>query len=214
MSDDVYNPLSKINLGKSVAEALLDREAHPLGEMPAVGGAGIYVIYYKGDHPAYERLAEANAEAWTAPIYIGKAIPKGGRRGGDVFGDIKGRPLLDRLRDHADSVNDATNLDINDFAARWLIVDDIWIPLGETLLIGKFAPVWNRLLDGFGNHNPGAGRHDGMRPLWDVLHPGRIWATRLKDRPESSDQIEERVRAYLDAQEFPDPHIKFTSPGV
>ena len=32
----------------------------------------------------------------------------------------------------------AENLDVDDFECRYLIVDDIWIPLGETLLIGRF----------------------------------------------------------------------------
>lgn len=211
---DAYNPLSKVNLGKSVAEALLDREAHPLGDLPQFDGAGIYVIYYDGDHPAYARLAEANAEAWTIPIYIGKAIPSGGRRGGDVFSEIRGRFLHNRLREHADSVRAAENLDIDSFAARWLVVDDIWIPLGETLLIGKFQPVWNRLLDGFGNHDPGGGRRAGLVPMWDVLHPGRGWALKQQARPETAEDLEERVVAYLDGQDFPeDPHIKFTAPG-
>lgn len=75
-----------------------------------------------------------------------------------MFAEIRGRFLHGRLREHAESVRAAENLNIDNFAARWLVVDDIWIPLGETLLIGKFQPVWNRLLDGFGNHDPGAGR--------------------------------------------------------
>jgi hypothetical protein len=41
-----YNPLDKINLGKSVAEALIDRDAEPLGTLPQFAGAGIYAIYY------------------------------------------------------------------------------------------------------------------------------------------------------------------------
>ena len=211
---DPYNPLDKRNLGKSVAEALLDAEAHPLGALPTFEGAGIYVIYYKGDHPAYERLAEANREEWLVPIYIGKAIPSGGRRGASVFSEIRGRFLVGRLREHAESIEAAENLNINDFAARWLVVDDIWIPLGETLLISKFQPVWNRALDGFGNHDPGGGRRAGLVPMWDVLHPGRAWAAKQAERSETADDLEERVRAYLAEQEFPEePHIKFTPPG-
>lgn len=211
---DPYNPLDKRNLGKSVAEALLDAEAYPLGALPNFEGAGIYVIYYRGDHPAYERLAEANREEWLVPIYIGKAIPSGGRTGASVFSKIRGNFLLDRLEEHAESVKDAENLDINAFAARWLVVDDIWIPLGEALLISKFQPVWNGALAGFGNHNPGSGRRDGKVPKWDVLHPGRKWAPLQKGRSETAEDLEKQVRAYLDKQEFPeDPHIKFTPPN-
>ena len=34
-------------------------------------------------------------------------------------------------------------------------MDDIWIPLGESLLIEMFVPLWNRILDGFGIHDLG-----------------------------------------------------------
>lgn len=213
MTDQPYNPLDKLNLGKSVAEALLDCEPHPLGELPVYEGAGIYVIYYHGPHPAYERLAKANAKGPRIPIYIGKAIPSGGRRGADLFSSSRGRFLYHRLKDHADSVRSVENLEIGDFTARWLVVDDIWIPLGENLLISKFEPVWNRLVDGFGNHDPGAGRYKGLNTKWDALHPGRPWAPRLQPRPESQADLEAAVRDYLRRVEIPeDPHVSM-APG-
>lgn len=214
MTGKLYNPLDKLNLGKSVAEALLDCPEQPLGAIAPYDGAGIYVIYYRGSHPAYERLARANAVELKVPIYIGKAIPSGGRRGADLFGDTpQGRFLYGRLKEHADSIRAAGNLDIADFYARWLVVDDIWIPLGETLLISKFEPVWNRLVDGFGNHDPGAGRYKGAIPIWDVLHPGRTWATRLQPRAQSQAEIEAEVKAYLERIALPDdPHISM-APG-
>jgi len=30
--------------------------------------------------------------------------------------------------------------------------------------------VWNVVIDGFGNHDPGAGRYNGERTRWDTLH--------------------------------------------
>ena len=83
------------------------------------------------------------------------------------------------------------------------MVDDIWIPLGESLLIARFSPVWNALIDGFGNHDPGSGRYNGMRPRWDVLHPGRAWAAKCKERPESAKDIEQDVETYLRSAMFP-----------
>jgi len=205
-----YNPLDKLNLGKSVAEALLAQDAHPLDGLPPFDGAGIYVIYYSGPHPAYERLCQANAVSPVAPIYVGKAIPSGGRKGFAVFSDIVGRFLYSRLCEHADSVKLAANLDIADFQTRWLAVDDIWIPLGETLIISKFRPVWNLALDGFGNHDPGSGRYNGFRPMWDVLHPGRRWADKCRPRPETAEHLTEKVRAFLVPVDLPaDPHIDF-----
>ena len=205
-----YNPLNKLNLGKSVAEALLDRPVDSLGELPSFQGAGIYALYYKGDFPSYKRMAQRNAEGAKWPIYIGKAIPAGGRRGASLFTDISGRFLFNRLRDHADSVQAASNLSIDDFGCRYLIVDDIWIPLGETLLISRFKPLWNLSLEGFGNHDPGAGRYNGFMPLWDVLHPGRSWAIKCRARLETSIELSARVEAFLQDNEPPDdPHMSF-----
>ena len=76
-------------------------------------------------------------------------------------------------------------------------LDDIWIPLGEALLIAKFAPIWNKLIDGFGNHDPGKGRYKGARPKWDTLHPGRLWASKCAARLETAEQIVEEITAYF-----------------
>ena len=138
-----------------------------------------------------------------APIYVGKAVPKGARKGGGLEAS-PGKVLFNRLMQHKRSVEEATNLDIADFHCRYLIVDDIWIPLGESLLIAKFDPLWNKLIDGFGNHDPGSGRHAGLRLRWDVLHPGRTWAQRCKPREESAEQIAEEAKDYLRNNPPPD----------
>ena len=204
-----YNPLDKKNLGASVAEALLGRKPQPLDKLPTFHGAGIYAIYYQGDFDAYKRITEQNRDADpVAPIYVGKAIPAGGRKGGVAPEGSKTKALCNRLREHADSVNAARNLDIEDFQCRYLVVDDIWIPLGESLLIAKFAPIWNTLIDGFGNHNPGKGRFEGMRPKWDVLHPGRAWAEKCQNRADTAAQIEREVKAHLATLVIPkSPHF-------
>lgn len=64
--------------------------------------------------------------------------------------------------------------------------------------IRRHHPVWNTYLDGLGNHDPGKGRYEGMKPLWDHLHPGRPWATKLKaQRPETPDEVATNVLSYL-----------------
>lgn len=210
MGDESYNPLDKINLGKSVAEALLDSSPDSLGDLKQFDGAGIYAIYYNGNCPPYRALSERNTKGCEWPIYIGKAIPSGGRKGASLFSAITGSHVWRRLREHADSVRATSNLDIKDFQCRYLIVDDIWIPLGETLLIARFKPVWNLALDGFGNHDPGSGRYSGQRPMWDVLHPGRAWAERCAPRPETSKELAKRVLDFLAANPPPStPHMKF-----
>lgn len=196
MTDQPYNPLDTKNLGASVAEAMLEGSPKPLAGLDPFDGAGIYAIYYTGDDPIYAPLAEANRDGqWRWPIYVGKAVPAGGRKGNSTA--LRGRWLHGRLREHADTVRAAQNLNIEDFHCRYLVVEDIWIPLGESLLIAKFSPIWNRSIDGFGNHDPGAGRYKGMRPRWDVLHPGRAWADRCAARVETVDLIRDEVAAYL-----------------
>ena len=200
---DIYNPLDKINLGNSVAVALLNQPTHPLDEVPPFEGAGIYVLYYRGAFPAYAPIAAANANEAVWPIYIGKAIPSGGRKGASLTASSRGRALYNRLMDHRDSISEVERgsgtLRVADFQARYLTVDDIWIPLGESLLIARFRPIWNRALDGFGNHDPGKGRYNGLRPLWDHLHPGRGWADRCAARTETTAEIERKLADYLEA---------------
>jgi len=200
---DVYNPLDKLNLGKSVADALLEQPVHGLGGIPSFEGAGIYVIYYRGTFPAYRPIAEANRDEARWPIYIGKAIPSGGRKGVSLAASARGKALFNRLAEHRDSIRDVEQgsgtLAVADFQARYLTVDDIWIPLGESLLIARFRPLWNAALDGFGNHDPGAGRYGGLRPLWDHLHAGRPWASRCAARGETVDELERKLADYLAA---------------
>ncbi|HEY3454277.1 MAG TPA: Eco29kI family restriction endonuclease [Bryobacteraceae bacterium] len=199
-----YNPLDKINLGRSVAEALLLRPVASLLQTTELIGAGVYAIYYSGDFAAYRPVAEKNrGEAYSQPIYVGKAVPKGARKGGLSFDATKGTPLRDRLRQHAASINDARNLDIADFHFRSLVVDDIWIPLGENMMIEEFRPIWNRVIDGFGNKTPGKRRETQFRSAWDVLHPGRRFAERLADSGITSDAIISRLAAYFAGQTVP-----------
>jgi hypothetical protein len=185
-----YNPLEKKNLGISVADALLQR---PLGVLPPPEpfiAAGLYALYYKGRFPAYKPISlRYRGDKKEVPIYVGKAIPKGGRKG--IESALAAGPVLyNRLAEHGESIAAAENLEVADFRCRYLAVDDIWIPLGESLLIQTFAPVWNIVLDGFGNHDPGAGRHAGEKPRWDVVHPGRVWADRMqKSNKRSAEEL-------------------------
>lgn len=77
------------------------------------------------------------------------------------------------------------------------MVDDIWIPLGENILIETFKSLWNRAIDGFGNKDPGNRRATQYRSPWDVLHPGRLFAEKLATSPLTSEFLERRVSDYL-----------------
>jgi hypothetical protein len=200
MTEETFNPLDKKNLGISVAEALLAKQPIPLPPTESFNGAGIYVIYYTGRFSPYKKIAERNRGGkFDAPIYIGKAIPAGGRKG-ILDPNAKAGPVLfKRLSEHAESIRQASDtLKLEDFFCRYLLVDDIWIPLGESLLIQKFAPLWNRVIDGFGNHDPGVGRYSGQCPAWDIVHPGRFWAPKCKKNPRSQPEWIEDIRKALD----------------
>lgn len=174
-----FNPLDKKNLGDSVAEAMLLQPVGLLPPSPFIG-AGIYAIYYSGDFVFYKEVADKNRDGkFQWPIYVGKAVPAGARKGGFGLGEDPGQVMYKRLCEHAASIEQVSNLNLRDFSCRFLVVEDIWIPLAESLLISMFLPLWNRKIDGFGNHDPGKGRYNQQRSPWDVIHPGRPWAEKL-----------------------------------
>ena len=191
-----YNPLDKKNIGMNIAEAALRTQVCSLPPKP-FAGAGVYIIYYTGDFPAYKKISDNNMNnKFKSPIYIGKAVPVGARKGGSIDEVYNGSALYNRLCEHAASINAAVNLDLKDFFCRFLVVDDIWIPLAETLLIEIFQPVWNIILEGFGNHDPGKGRYSGKMPLWDCLHAGREWAKKMKPCAYTPEQLIEIIQNF------------------
>lgn len=205
----VYNPLDKGNLGISVRDALLGQSVTPMG--PLLGnrkqlreskffGSGIYALYYVGDLPLYEPVSQGNRDGkFGSPIYVGKAVPKGSRKGGFVTSEKPSDSLFVRLRQHAVGIQSAANLDVDDFYFRCLIVDDIWIPLGETYMIERFRPLWNYIVAGFGIKTPGKRRKDQQTSLWDTLHPGRGFVTKLNlpRNPKTPEQIAEEVKTFF-----------------
>lgn len=193
-----FNPLDKRNLAESVACAMLQRPISKLPPNPFIG-AGIYAIYYTGNFPMYEKIAIKNRNgSFAQPIYVGKAVPAGARKGGFGLGDDPGQALYKRLCDHAKSIAEASNLDGSDFFCRFLAVDDIWIPLAESLLIERFEPLWNRVMDGFGNHDPGKGRYEQKMSQWDSIHPGRSWAAKLKSLGLPESELRKSVIEFIE----------------
>jgi Eco29kI restriction endonuclease len=200
VSQEPYNPLAKTNLGESVADALLRVPVRALSETGHLVGAGVYAIYYTGGFAAYAPVTARNKDhQFLQPIYVGKAVPKGARKGGLGFDAGKGKALRDRLTQHASSISEASNLVLADFHYRALTVDDIWIPLGENVVIEKYQPLWNRVIDGFGNKTPGKGRATQKRSSWDVLHPGRkfVDALALAANPFSAGAITQKVADFF-----------------
>lgn len=162
-------------------------------------GAGIYALYYTGDFPAYRAIFDQNKDGqFNLPIYVGEAVPEGSRKGGLISNARPTYKLFSRLREHARSIECAENLRIEDFHFRYLVVDDIWIPLGEALIIDTFAPVWNKVIDGFGIHTPGGNRPQ-TTSAWDTLHPGRPFVKKvnLLPNPKTQAQLIKEVQDFL-----------------
>lgn len=204
MGDIPFNPLDKRNLGESVASALLKKEVGPLPPSERFTGAGIYAIYYTGNFRLYRDISEKNRrDRFQQPIYVGKAVPPGARKGGFGLGTAAGAALFKRLNEHKASILTAQNLALEDFFCRHLVSDDIWIPLGESLLIEWFQPLWNVLIDGFGNHPTGKRRATQYRSRWDTLHPGRSWAARLPAGPENARKLETIIADFFAGKAVP-----------
>jgi hypothetical protein len=193
-----FNPLEKKSIAESIATALLRQKTFDFEPTSYPVGAGVYAIYYGGQFPAYKRISFSESRPETVPIYVGKAIPRGGRKGGLGNDASTGNALAARLSQHATSIEQTQNLSVRDFRFRCLVVDDIWIPLGENALIERYQPVWNLVVDGFGNKDPGAGRQMQRRSPWDQLHPGRKFASSLPPGAETADQISLRVAEWLE----------------
>jgi len=127
-------------LAQSIVRELLERDAEPLPPREAFIGAGIYLIYYRGPFKLYSPLAQLNSIDLRHPIYVGQAISPGGRKGG--FAESVSTPaLFGRLSQHAASIRQAKNLEIEDFSCRFLVVDEFWISLAESLLIESYRPL-------------------------------------------------------------------------
>ncbi|RKW69932.1 Eco29kI family restriction endonuclease [Galactobacter caseinivorans] len=199
---DYFDPLDYENLGASIARALDEQPVQDLGSIPRFEGAGVYALYYTGNHAAYSPLAEANREvpgSWA--IYIGKAETENARKGDPRQASKPvGAKLYDRIGNHRKSILQATNLEVTDFQVRALAISPTWIPLAEVVAIRIHRPVWNVIVDGLGNHNPGKGREKGVRPRWDTVHPGRTWAHKFEERRETAADIQQDALQYLHAR--------------
>ena len=186
-----YDPLSVDELGRNAARALMEFPADALPPSEAFDGAGVYTLHYTGAFPAYAAIGP------DVPIYVGKADPPGRRQGRTQAST----PVLHRrLQEHAESIDAASNLDLPDFRCRWLVLDPVWVGLTEQVLLAQYQPMWNVVVDGFGNHDPGAGRRNQRRSRWDTLHPGREWAYNLRDRGETADDVITAIAALTERQ--------------
>ncbi len=165
-------------------------------------GTGVYALYYIGKTGIYSKFGnEINRTGYNIPIYVGKAVPEGWRQNRIlVTTETNTKRLFNRIREHAKSIRSTRNLVVENFHCRFMIFEgnaQNMIAAVEAALIAEKTPLWNSVVDGFGNHAPGGKRKTGRLPAWDALHPGRGWtATMEGDRPEAKD-VERRVKDYF-----------------
>ena len=192
MTTQLYDPLTYENLMLGLTMRFEQQSTVDLDSESAVAsiqGPGIYALHYRGDLGLYGSIADGRR-----PIYVGKAVPPGARKGGTLNQDAPA--LRGRIREHLRSIQYADNLNSQDFAVRFLAVVPVWITLAERFLVDHYRPVWNLCLDGFGDHDPGSGRYQGEKSWWDTLHQGRPWATKLR-AVKTLKEAEDKVRAFI-----------------
>lgn len=173
----------------------------PIQPMPPLEdfeGAGVYALYFIGKTGMYRNFHDINRLDYRQPIYVGKAVPRGWRQGRTTASSS--HELYRRLCDHTKSIEYVSNLNIRDFLCRFMILENAasnMIGTVEAALIRNYQPLWNCIIDGFGNHDPGNGRYNQERSEWDTLHPGRIWASRCAESSKSLNGILSDVKRYF-----------------
>lgn len=210
--ESIFDPGAPQELGRHIGIALYDQPRHPLGSVPRVYGSGVYAIYYRGNFPAYKPISRTET-----PIYVGKASPR--TRTANSAAD-QGAQLFERLKNHAASIDAATNLSLAEFDCRFLVVRTAWERTAEDYLIHRYTPVWNKEMKvcmGFGKHGDSAEVRANTRSAWDTLHMGRPWAadkktkTGRKTATEIRKDIAEHYRTHPPV--YPRKEIA-TSPGA
>jgi len=199
MPDDnsPYDPLDYYgNLTVNLVRELMSRGPFALPVEEEFQGPGVYALFYKGDFEPYREL---KSEDSTLPIYVGKAEPPGGRKGGTTLA-TNSPALLSKLNEHTRSIEQGSDLSPDDFTCRYLVVVPLWIKMAERFLLEHYQPAWNVCLDGFGNHDPGAGRRNGEITWWDAMHPGRSWAKLLRQTRNRENAIS-RLSTFLQHQD-------------
>ncbi len=183
-----------------IKEALEFFDATPLEKLPlttSFNGAGVYALYYTGKYDHYSFYTKRSTKI---PIYIGKAVPQGWRQGRLTTQANMGKELCKRINEHGKNINQSENLSASDFEVRFMIFRDETVNLVSTIesaLIRKYNPLWNSIVDGFGNHDPGKGRYNQAVSEWDFLHPGRMWVGRLTGQTPKLEQIIAKIADYI-----------------
>jgi len=201
-SRHVYKNEAFAEFVKDVVRFFNGTPVHSLPPPESFFGTGVYALYYTGSYPLYQRYAALNRLSYAFPIYVGKAVPKGWRQGRLSHNALnQSRELIGRLREHSRSITLGANLSLNDFMCRFVIFEgesSDMIGTIEAALIKLNKPLWNTVVDGFGNHDPGNGRYKQAKSAWDVIHEGRAWANKCDGLHMEKNAIISNIKFHLD----------------
>ncbi|MCA9995521.1 MAG: Eco29kI family restriction endonuclease [Anaerolineales bacterium] len=201
-SEHVYTSPDFVGIIQDMAQFFDATPLHPVIPFERFHGTGVYAIYCLAQTGLYAKYHLVNRVNCTTPVYVGKAVPKGWRQARTIpeSGAVSFE-LYNRLREHAHNLERAENLNYDDFRCRFMILEDKESDLIGTIeaaLIRKYQPLWNTVVDGFGNHDPGKGRYNQAKSDWDVCHPGRKWADKCQGVASKRADIIESVSLYLE----------------
>jgi hypothetical protein len=171
----VFNLNDPGTIGEVIVFKLEAEPTIPLEAVKPFYGSGIYALYYHGEFPAYQAISGT-----PCPIYVGKAGPQTPNASSPK---TQGTSLFNRIKEHrVKSIEKATNLTVADFSCRHLVVQSSLEKAAEEFLIRRYSPVWNdesKVCSGLGKHGDKA---RAEKSDWDVLHPGRPWASGQSSR--------------------------------
>jgi hypothetical protein len=200
-SKHLYRNEAFAELVKDAVRFFNGTPVHPIPPAESFLGTGVYALYYTGKNPLYTKYAELNRLAYSYPIYVGKAVPKGWRQARTSDNLLnQSRELAGRLREHGRSISVGAELALEDFMCRFVIFEadgSDMIGTIEAALIRLNTPLWNTVVDGFGNHDPGSGRYGQAKSDWDVIHEGRAWANKCNGVPTEKNVIVANILRHL-----------------
>lgn len=201
-----FDPLAVEHIGVTLAVELLEQPLLSLPPPESFPGAGVYAVYYVGNHPAYAPLLELDTDGGCRyPVYIGKAVRESAKQGFNPS-PTKTKSLFNRLKSHAKSIQEAEvagqdkHIKLSDFRCRYLVLNDAYITLAESVLITTFRPAWNGM--GLGSNGVGGPRMAGQASLWDSLHPGRAGRP-IGDSARAAEAAEQIVESIKKLQTLP-----------
>ncbi len=180
--DASFDPSNPDTVGRLVVMALLAQDRIPLSEIRPTYGSGVYAIYYNGRHPTYEEITGTET-----PLYVGKADPAEPQaatpreQGVRLFGRLSDhRRAIKRAEDYTVARGLSSLLRVVDFDCRRLVCATNAQLVAERHLIEIFKPAWNsetKICFGISKHGDDSDMRRNKRSPWDVLHPGRDWAS-------------------------------------